>query len=294
MALTTVTVHGEILDPNGGIPAVGTVTWRILHELRDTVDNITYSPATYVATLDALGEFTIVLPATDNPDVTPLNWVYQVYVATDVWTEVMYFQLPFTVGVVEFADLQPLDFDPCTGETALPTPVPPSDYALFVLRAGDTMTGNLTILASLGVTGIGTFGTEVSTPLVTASNVNTTTLTLPTAVTPITSIDPGTTGKYSAVVAAGVALPGVCRELSNTVRLQGRIDVTAAGTVAGDVVMATPALFSPTDQQWLSATTSTGAVVPCEVMPTGDIVARATAAGPFMLMFENFVYKTNA
>jgi hypothetical protein len=180
MALTTVTVHGELLDPNGNVPAVGTVTWRILHELQDVVDNVTYSPATYIATLDALGEFTIVLPATDNPDITPLNWVYQVYVATDVWTEVLYFQLPFSVGVTEFADLQPLDFDPCAGSTALPTPIAPSDYDLFVRRAGDTMTGNLilagganlTVTGSVGVTGLVTAGVSVNTPQVTASNVN--------------------------------------------------------------------------------------------------------------------------
>jgi hypothetical protein len=153
MALTTVTVHAEILDPNGNVPAVGTVTWRILHELQDVVDNVTYSPATYIATLDVNGEFTIVLPATDNPDITPLNWVYQVYVATDVWTETLYFQLPFAVGVTEFADLQPLDFDPCTSTTALPTPIAPSDYDLFVRRAGDTMSGNLVINANLQVAG---------------------------------------------------------------------------------------------------------------------------------------------
>lgn len=46
----------------------------------------------------------------------------------------------------------------------------------FVRRTGDTMTGNLTINASIGVTGTGTFGTQVSTPLVTSSLVDTTDL----------------------------------------------------------------------------------------------------------------------
>lgn len=293
MALTTVTVHGELLNLDGLTPAVGTVTFRTLIELRDVVDNIIYPPATFTATLDLLGEFTIVLPATDNPDILPLNWVYQVYISTDTWTATQYVQLPFQPGTTEYADLVILDYDPCA-DVILPTPLAPGEGALYVLKAGDTMTGNLTVLASLGVTGIGTFGTEVSTPLVTSSNVNTTTLTLPTAVTAITSIDPGATGKYSAVVAAGVAAPAVRRELSNTVRLQGRIAVTAAGAVAGDVVMAVPAGFFPTDQQWLSVTTSTGVVVPCEVMPNGNVIARATAAGPFALMFETFVYKTSA
>lgn len=46
----------------------------------------------------------------------------------------------------------------------------------FVRRTGDTMTGNLTVNASIGVTGLGTFGTQVSTPLVTSALVDTTDL----------------------------------------------------------------------------------------------------------------------
>ena len=98
--------------------------------------------------------------------------------------------------MTEFADLTPLAFDPCT-----PT-IPTSDtYRTFGLRpvrpqAGDTMTGNLIINANLqvsgdagigddlivgddvtvggdiGVTGIGTFGVSVNTPLVTTTTVN--------------------------------------------------------------------------------------------------------------------------
>lgn len=114
MALTTITVHGEILDPDGLTPAVGSVTFRSLVELRDTVDNITYEPATWVETLDINGEFTVVLPTTDNPDITPLNWTYQVYVSTTAWRETFYIELPVALGpVAEFADLIPLD-DPTT------------------------------------------------------------------------------------------------------------------------------------------------------------------------------------
>lgn len=114
MALTTITVHGEILNPDGLTPAVGSVTFRSLVELRDTVDNITYEPATWVETLDINGEFTVVLPTTDNPDITPLNWTYQVYVSTTAWRETFHIELPVALGpVAEFADLIPLD-DPTT------------------------------------------------------------------------------------------------------------------------------------------------------------------------------------
>lgn len=152
MALTTVTLHGELLDLDGLTPAVGTVTFKTLIELNDLVDNITYPPATFVATLDVNGEFTIVLPATDNPDITPLNWVYQAFISTTTWRETIYFQLPFAPGVTEFADLTRLDYDPCT-EVIAGVPVPPEDAGLFVLKAGDTMTGNLIINANLAVNG---------------------------------------------------------------------------------------------------------------------------------------------
>lgn len=170
MALTTVTVHGELLNIDGLTPAVGTVTFRTLIELRDIVDNIVYPPADFVATLDPAGEFTIVIPATDNADLVPASWVYQVYISTATWTQTIYVQIPFQVGVVEFADLVPLDYNPCAPADL--SPPEPFDLSLFVLRSGDTMTGNLTVNAALGVTGIGTFGTEVSTPLVTATTVN--------------------------------------------------------------------------------------------------------------------------
>lgn len=116
MALTTVTLHGQILDLDGLTPAVGTVTFKTLIELNDIVDNVTYQPSTFVATLDLNGEFTIVLPATDNPDIVPVDWVYQAFMSTATWRETIYFRLPFSVGVVEFADLTRLDYDPCTQE----------------------------------------------------------------------------------------------------------------------------------------------------------------------------------
>src|SRR5687768_13103767 len=125
MALTTIQVHGEILDPDGLTPAVGTVTFKNRVELRDTVANIVYEPATWVATLDASGEFTITLPTTDNPDITPLNWTYQVYVSTTQWREAFSIELPVALGpVAEFADLIPLDDpDACTPDGTACAPI---------------------------------------------------------------------------------------------------------------------------------------------------------------------------
>lgn len=119
MAIVTVSVHGEILDPDTSLPAVGTVTFKTLIELRDTVDNIVYEPGTWVETLDINGEFTVSLPATDSPDITPTGWLYQVYVSTTHWRETFYISLPVVLApAVEFADLTPVE--PADGSGCTP------------------------------------------------------------------------------------------------------------------------------------------------------------------------------
>lgn len=163
MALTTVTVHGEIIDPSTFTPAVGNVRFVIMQKLRDLVDNIIYGPTTFTATLDVNGEFTIALPATDNPDITPVDWVYNIFVNTTNWNDQFYAQLPFAPGITEFADLIPVDFDPCVG-LAPATPISPSEADLFVLKAGDTMTGNLIINANLQVAGSANVDGDLTAP----------------------------------------------------------------------------------------------------------------------------------
>lgn len=436
MALTTVTVHGEILAPDGLTPAVGTVRFRTLHELRDTVANIVYAPDAWLATLDVNGEFTIVLPATDNPDVTPLDWSYQVFVATDVWRETFFIQLPFTVGTVEFADLiaeSTGDGSDCTpdGTACAPisiladiaaleaeladltaqlaaldarvdvteaditviegqiaviqgqittiqgqiTALQAADTALNlakVNRSGDTMTGDL-ILSNAYLRQQRTVATAIPAPaiqidfttfpLITDPNIlqvsingsaanlsgwlnevahyraeqrtnylfdHLITLIASNAVgtgrlirferrdganvrqttggidqdgrletslypfTTITNIDPGATGKYTALVAANVATISVRREFNDVCRLQGRIAVTAAGTVAGDVIMVLPAAFIPTKARWMSVTNSGGIAIPCEIInTTGQVIARRTQAGAANLAFDDFTYVTS-
>lgn len=143
----TVSLHGLILEPGGLTPAVGTVRFRILQELRDTVSNVVYSPDTYLMPLDGSGEFTFpALPVTDNPDISPIDWVYEVWVDTNVWREKFYVSLPTALGpVAEFADLPVMDFDPCTGLISAVGVSPVHTHNQYVLKTGDTMTGSLTL-----------------------------------------------------------------------------------------------------------------------------------------------------
>lgn len=127
MAIVTVSVHGEILDLDNSTPAVGSVTFKTLTELRDTVDNIVYEPATWVETLDVNGEFTVILPATDSPDITPTGWLYQVYISTATWRRTFYISLPAILApAVEFADLipvEPADGSGCTPDGTACAPI---------------------------------------------------------------------------------------------------------------------------------------------------------------------------
>lgn len=150
MALTTIQLHGEILTPVTDVPAVGTVTFKILQDLRDTTTNIVYSPMTFVATLDVNGEFLITLPTTDSPDITPLNWTYWVYVDTDVWTSgVFYIALPAALGpVAEFADIIPILSEDCTPDGTACAPISLAGEVAALADSVEAMQEELTDLAA--------------------------------------------------------------------------------------------------------------------------------------------------
>lgn len=108
--ITTVAVHGQILNQDG-TAAKGTVTFAVPYELHDTGANVIVGPARpIVATLSGTGEFTVQLPATDDPDISPTGWTYQVHQATTAGSPPAW---PLSVPVassgtgLEFADLSP-------------------------------------------------------------------------------------------------------------------------------------------------------------------------------------------
>lgn len=116
MAIVTLDVTGQILHPDL-TPASGTVTFQIPHDLNDVVDNVTYAPGTFTATLDVAGNFTITdLIATDSPDITE-TWMYRVHVLTDAYAESFSTTLPAAFApVADFTDLIPAQVEPCTDD----------------------------------------------------------------------------------------------------------------------------------------------------------------------------------
>lgn len=75
--LTTITLTGSYVDITGA-PVSGSVRFTPQTIIKDTDQNqiIVNSPIT--ATLDANGDFSVILPITDDTDVTPIPFAYYV------------------------------------------------------------------------------------------------------------------------------------------------------------------------------------------------------------------------
>lgn len=118
MAIVTLDVTGQILHPDL-TPATGTVTFQIPIDLNDVVANITYTPASFTATLNVLGVFTLTgLIATDSPDLAESGaWMYRVHVLTDAYVQSFSTSLPAALApTAQFADLIPAQDEPCTDD----------------------------------------------------------------------------------------------------------------------------------------------------------------------------------
>lgn len=120
-SVTTVPVHIKILAANGA-PATGRVVFSGAYGLRDTTGKIVVGQPYVVATLDANGESTVNLIATNDPDLNPVNWGWNVSVETNVWAELFVIQIPYTtVGILEFSDITPAIIAPITSPYSLDT-----------------------------------------------------------------------------------------------------------------------------------------------------------------------------
>ncbi|MEU7590646.1 hypothetical protein AB0A95_30690 [Micromonospora sp. NPDC049230] len=106
--------------------------------------------------------------------------------------------------------------------------------------------------------------------------------------TQVVAVDPDATGKYSASPTVGPSPLGVRWEADDVVRLQGRIRAT--GVTAGDSLASLPAGFPPLSARLHAVPTSTGALVVCELLPTGRVVARTTVAGPLDVSLDDVTY----
>lgn len=114
--LTLVSVHGRFdLPPSGG--AAGSVRFTSRTTLTGPTDNSIVPPFSRTADLDVNGEFTLQLPATNDPQWAPSGWAYAVQVSIGAATIRGTLQLDYLTATVELADLLQVDGAAVPGTT---------------------------------------------------------------------------------------------------------------------------------------------------------------------------------
>jgi hypothetical protein len=107
--VTTVTVLGTFLTPEGN-PSTGIVTFTPSAWLNNPGANIAIPNSSVSKTLGTAGDFTVLLPVTDDTDLSPENWVYNVSEVIDGVSQNYNILLPGTAapgGTAFLADLVP-------------------------------------------------------------------------------------------------------------------------------------------------------------------------------------------
>lgn len=102
-------------------------------------------PERFTAVLDANGEISISIPATDDPDINPTGWVY--YVVEDIIGKsprVYTIAVPYDGGTIDLADVIPVDVEEIDN---LPAAVAAAIADLFGTSEGEICEGNDTRLS---------------------------------------------------------------------------------------------------------------------------------------------------
>jgi hypothetical protein len=105
--ISTVTVHGEIRQAVEGDPATGSITFAIPLLIKNQATKTILLPDAITVPLDGSGMFTVVLPATDDPDNDPTGWNY---IVNENWAggrSGLQIALPMTPLTVNWIDMVP-------------------------------------------------------------------------------------------------------------------------------------------------------------------------------------------
>lgn len=102
--ITLVTVSGEYVDYEGN-PIAGQVIFRLPTTLRNELADQIVVPSAYTATLNAFGQFSVVLPATNDPQFHQsfLYTIEEAFSGGRIWQTT----LPEATPVVKMANLSP-------------------------------------------------------------------------------------------------------------------------------------------------------------------------------------------
>lgn len=108
MPINTVTVTGKFLAPDGVTPLGGVVKFYV-PAMVSLPDNDLFVDGVSNNTLDASGSFTATLIATDNSNINPSGWYYEVVEKTTARTRRYSIALPSSPSVVNLADIAQMD-----------------------------------------------------------------------------------------------------------------------------------------------------------------------------------------
>lgn len=146
--ISTVALSGKYLQLDGS-PAAGTVTFTLSQSIADSTGSVILPKGGITVTLDNNGSFTISLPATDDTDLHPTGFVYQVReeLTTPKTTRSYAISLPTSPSTVNLAAVAPV--------------ADVGAVSAYVLKSGDTMTGDLTLTGGNVIAGTAGKGFQV-------------------------------------------------------------------------------------------------------------------------------------
>jgi hypothetical protein len=110
---STRTVTGTILDLHSGNPAAGTVVFKpsLTNQfINDAGADTIMAPTPTRVMLDGNGQFSVVLGTTDDPDINPTGWTYEVEIVTggtETQRTVYSIALPAGGSPIDLADISP-------------------------------------------------------------------------------------------------------------------------------------------------------------------------------------------
>ena len=117
--MSTVTLTGRYLDASGA-PVRGSVTFTLALTLANASAATFIIPTAYTTVLDATGSFSVALPATNDPDVAPSGWTWEV---AENFDDGRTFLISLPANLAPTVDLSTL-------APALPSPAPTYSYVL--------------------------------------------------------------------------------------------------------------------------------------------------------------------
>lgn len=245
--LTMVSVHCAFdLPPNGG--ASGTVRFISPGPLVGAGDNSIVPPFVVAAELDASGECTVQLPATDDPDWVPVGWAYEVAIRIGATTVLGTLQLGYQAPSVELADLMQVDGAAVAGVTYATLAQLTTAIAGVLPVTGGTVSGGLTVQ---GVLLVATGGTSIN------------------------AVDRAATNNFAAYVLRTGGVDRWSLQMVNNSTNDARLSDTANGTTA---ILAESRATAP-NLQLLSATKSFGGGVGVVGIANASTVPNANPTG---------------